>query len=103
LQDPIIRGNKTSISDEDKAGADEIYGFLEAFLDGNNWIGADSVSVADYSLVSSVSSLQVLVPIDAETYPKVAMWFRNCESLPEYGANKIGLEVFTDVIKNKLQ
>ncbi|RZC35594.1 hypothetical protein BDFB_005179 [Asbolus verrucosus] len=68
---PVFAGKKTSLDDPDKEILDEAYAFLEAFLAGNRWMTGDYVSIADYSIISSISSLNVFVPIDAERFPKL--------------------------------
>ncbi|KAJ3663889.1 hypothetical protein Zmor_008109 [Zophobas morio] len=102
IADPIIQNKKKQLSQKDIDSINEIYSFLEALLDGRKWIADDCVTVADYSLISSVSSFNVLLPIDGHKYPRTSQWFENCESLPEYEANKHGIELFSSVVKNKL-
>jgi glutathione S-transferase len=102
LQRPILHGEKNCIDQKDKDGVFEAYGFLEAFLDGKKWVAGDAVSIADYSLISSVNSLNALIPIDPKKYPRVSAWFKRCEELPEYEANRMGLEGFTTYFENKL-
>jgi glutathione S-transferase len=99
---PIIHGEKNCIDQKDKDGVFEAYAFLEEFLDGKKWVAGDAVSIADYSLISSMNSLNALIPIDPKKYPRVSAWFKRCEELPEYEANRMGLEGFTTYFENKL-
>lgn len=45
--------------DEHKVALDEALGFLDVFLDGNNFAAGDKLTVADCCLVASVSSIVV--------------------------------------------
>ncbi|RZC35595.1 uncharacterized protein BDFB_005180 [Asbolus verrucosus] len=99
---PILREGKTTIDDKGKDAVYEAYAFLESFLEGRQWAAGDSVSIADYSLISSVSSINTIIPIDVKKYPKVVAWMKKVEGLPEYEANKKGLAIFTEMLKSKL-
>lgn len=80
----------------------EVYEFLERFLDDNEWIAGNFVSIADYSLIATVSSIDTLVPLDKEKFVKVAKWIGKCETLPEYEANKEGLKQLEALIEKKI-
>jgi glutathione S-transferase len=99
---PIVRAGKKTIDQEDIDAAHGIYAFLETFLDGKKWIAGSHVTVADYSLISSISTLNVLVNIDEEKFPRVAAWVRKVEGLGEYAANKKGLDIFKEMIRIKM-
>jgi glutathione S-transferase len=65
---------------------------VEHFFDDNNcWIAGDDISIADLSLIPSITSLDVVVPIDDKQFPKLARWIKKAESMPFYEANKKGL------------
>ncbi|KAJ3635650.1 hypothetical protein MTP99_008542 [Tenebrio molitor] len=70
----------------------DIYTVVEHFFDDNNcWIAGDDISIADLSLIPSITSLDVVVPIDEKQFPKLARWVKKAESMPFYEANKKGL------------
>ncbi|EFA00271.1 glutathione S-transferase 1-like [Tribolium castaneum] len=77
---PILFEGKTTIDPKDRDNILEAYGFLDVFLNGKQWVAGDFISVADYSLVSSISSLNVLIPIDAQKYPNVVAWLKRIEA-----------------------
>ncbi|XP_044270060.1 uncharacterized protein LOC123014841 [Tribolium madens] len=97
---PLIYREKKTITQEDKNAAEEVYSFLEAFLEGKQWMTGDSVTVADYSLIATISSLNVLVKIDPVKYSKLNTWVKNVEKLPAYEANKSGLEQFVGYVNS---
>ncbi|RZC34059.1 glutathione S-transferase 1 [Asbolus verrucosus] len=99
---PIVRSGKKTIDQEDIDSVNEVYKFLEAFLNGRPWMAGNNITVADYSLIGSISTLHVLVPIDAQNYPQVNAWLKKAEKLPEYAANQKGLDMFKEMIKSKL-
>lgn len=66
-------GDKT-INKEEKENVENIYDLLEKFLDGQKWMVGDSPTLADFSLVSTITTLELFVPIDSGKYPKVKSW-----------------------------
>lgn len=81
----------------------KVYGFIEAFLPGKQWIAGDSVTIADYNLYSTISAMNVLVPIDGQKFPKTLAWYKKVEALPEVEVAKNGLAAFEAMIKSKLK
>ncbi|XP_050343100.1 glutathione S-transferase 1-like [Nymphalis io] len=63
---------------------DEAYSFLEAFLSNTKFVAGDNMTIADISILASVSAMRHIVPIDANKYPKVAAWFKYMESQTFY-------------------
>jgi glutathione S-transferase len=78
-----------------------MYEFLESFLDGKEWVAGDAISIADFSLVSSISSLNVLISI-AQKCPNLMAWLKRCESLPECEANNRGVKEFAGLLRSKI-
>lgn len=67
------------------------------------YVAGSSLSVADFSMVATVSSLNVFVPIASNRYPKITEWLNRMQSLPYYAeANQAGLDMFTNVMKSKM-
>lgn len=47
------------IPDEFRAPVDEALGFLDVFLEGNDFVTGNTITIADYALAASVSSIAV--------------------------------------------
>lgn len=60
-------------------------------IDNDSWIAGKSLSIADLSLLPSITSLNLIVPMDENVYPKLYAWVKRAESLPWYAANDNGL------------
>ncbi|RZC42909.1 GST N 2 domain containing protein [Asbolus verrucosus] len=99
---PIIYQGKKTIDQKDLDVVAEIYSLVEVFLQGKRWIAGDSVTIADYSLIASVTSLDVLHKIDPSKCPNLTAWLKRAETLPVYDANKVGLEAFAAFITSLL-
>lgn len=69
-------------------------GFLDTFLGGHKYAAGDELTVADFSLVATVSSYDC-AGFDLSKYPNVAKWFELCkETVPGYSINQAGLNEF---------
>ncbi|KAM8712806.1 hypothetical protein ACLKA7_013178 [Drosophila subpalustris] len=78
----------------------EVYDFLETFLKDNDYIAGDHLTIADFSVVSTVTSLPVFLEIDAAKYVKLTAWIKRLEKLPYYSENSVGVQQFFGLIKN---
>ncbi|EDW62181.1 glutathione S-transferase 1 [Drosophila virilis] len=79
----------------------EVYDFMEAFLQDHSYIAGDQLTIADFSLISSISSALVYVDIEAVKYPKLSAWIKRLEQLPYYGENAKGAEQYAAFIRSK--
>jgi glutathione S-transferase len=72
--------------------------FLNTFLDGQEYAAGDAITLADITLVASVSTLDA-AGFDLSNYPNVQKWFENCKSaVPGYDLNEAGIEEFKKFI-----
>ncbi|KAL7737317.1 hypothetical protein ACLKA6_012933 [Drosophila palustris] len=78
----------------------EVYEFVETFLKDHDYIAGDHLTIADFSVVSTVSSLPVIVEIDPAKYVKLTAWIKRLEKLPYYSQNSVGVQQFFGLIKN---
>ncbi|XP_044270057.1 uncharacterized protein LOC123014839 [Tribolium madens] len=94
----ILHGGKKSAPQEQVDEIIERYDFLEKFLTVNTFVALGQMTIADFSLVATVSTIDIIVPIDAKKYPKITAWIKKMQALPYYAANKNGL----DKIRNQI-
>ncbi|EDW85735.1 uncharacterized protein Dwil_GK22990 [Drosophila willistoni] len=78
----------------------EAYDFVEKFLQDHEYIAGKSLTIADFSLISSISSLVVYVDIDQSKYAKLSTWMKKLQQLPYYEeANGKGAKIYIDSIR----
>lgn len=75
------------------------YEFLEKFLEGHQWVAGDQLTLADFCLLASTTSLDVLVPIDSSKFRNVIAWIKRGQQLPYYHVNQKGLDDFKNLVK----
>nr|CAD7198535.1 unnamed protein product [Timema douglasi] len=57
----------------------EAVGFLEKFLEGQQWVAGDALTIADYNLLVSVADIQS-VGLVLSSYPNVSRWFHRAKA-----------------------
>jgi len=72
----------------------EVYDFVNAFLAKSKWVAGESVTLADISLATTISSLDAMLPIDDVKYPKVRQWLEAADALDYFCVNKQGKEEY---------
>ena len=65
-------------------------------------MAGDSVTIADFSTITTLTSLDVLVKIEATKYPDLVAYLKRAEGLPVYDVSKKGLDVFVSSVKQRL-
>lgn len=63
---------------------------MEAFLTNGKYVCGDTITIADYCCIASISSVDKIAPIDANKYPKLLAWIKLMEGLPIYQENAPG-------------
>ncbi|CRL07087.1 CLUMA_CG020086, isoform A [Clunio marinus] len=73
---------------------EEAMAFLNTFLEKSKYSACDHLTVADISLVATVSSYDI-AGFDISKYPNVARWYDLCKAtVPGYQLNEAGLQEF---------
>ncbi|KAH8407567.1 hypothetical protein KR222_007012, partial [Zaprionus bogoriensis] len=84
-------------------GIYEAYAFLEAFLGTETYLCGSQLTIADFSVVSSVSSLVGLASIEPQRFPKLSAWLKRMEQLPDYQSNNgNGAQMLVDLFRSKI-
>ncbi|XP_022912005.2 glutathione S-transferase 1-like [Onthophagus taurus] len=81
----------------------QIYAFAEKFLTQNEWIAGDKLTVADFSCMSSLSTLDYIFPVSSKTTPKLMRYLERSQDLPYYElANQEGLNQLGKLMQEKV-
>lgn len=81
---PLFATGQTTIPKERYDAVIEIYDFVETFLTGHDFIAGDQLTIADFSLITSITALAVFVVIDTVKYANITAWIKRIEELPYY-------------------
>ncbi|KAL7646850.1 UNVERIFIED_CONTAM: hypothetical protein RMT77_002106 [Armadillidium vulgare] len=77
---PVIILGATSFNNEKKEKLVEALNFLETFLSKHNFSAADHLTIADFSLAVSVTSIAVSDVVDLSEYKKINEWLERCRT-----------------------
>lgn len=75
---------------------------LESILKKRKFVAGDQMTIADFSIVATLSTTEIYLPIDVGKYPKINAWYRKMKALPYYNINEKGVEMFKSVFNNLL-
>ncbi|XP_020817217.1 inactive glutathione S-transferase D3-like [Drosophila serrata] len=67
-------------SEEDFKKVQDTFGFLNAFLEGQEYFAGDHLTLADIAILSNVTNFDVL-GFDISKYPNVAKWYANAKKV----------------------
>lgn len=81
----------------------EAYGILEKLLEGHLWTVANELTLADFSIISIITTMDMVLPIDPKTFPNITGWIERVGNLTCYKENIPGLRVFKKVLKKYLK
>ncbi|EAT40304.1 AAEL007951-PA [Aedes aegypti] len=90
--EPILFAGGSEIPADRAEYVQKAYQLLEDTL-VDDYIVGNSLTIADFSCVSSVSSIMGVIPMDKEKFPKIYGWLDRLKALPYYeAANGSGAE-----------
>lgn len=99
----LLRGGAKTICKDKADLLTQGYMSLETLLEGSTYVAGDELTLADLSIIATISSANVLVPIASNRFPKITEWMSRMQQLPYYHeANQVGLDKFTGMIRSKL-
>ncbi|KAJ0172118.1 hypothetical protein K1T71_012091 [Dendrolimus kikuchii] len=100
--EPVIYHGEKAYRPENLARLASAYEFVEKFL-SSAWLAGNQPTVADICCVSSLSSMNEVLPIDRKLHPKLTDWLNRCSQQEFYiKGNLPGIEKFKELMKSKL-
>lgn len=60
------------------------YDLLETFLETDEYLVGNSLTVADFCCITSITTMDYHVPIEADKYPKILAWIERVSTLPYF-------------------
>lgn len=103
LQRPLLTASSSEISDVAFEELLEAYEFLNAFMEKTTWLAGEEVTIADISILSTLSTLDLVIPVEEEKYPRLADWLQRGKQLPFFDeGNSKGLEMVKTFVEAKL-
>ncbi|PNF22939.1 Glutathione S-transferase D7 [Cryptotermes secundus] len=81
----------------------EALGYLNLFLEGQDWVAGDNITIADICLVVSVSNSEA-IGADISVFPNLVAWYEKMKTeLEDYEEiNQTGANVLGEMFRSKL-
>lgn len=102
---PIIErlvGKTGNIDEKEYEQVQEAYGILEKYLQKTRFVACDYLTLADVSCIASVSTMDVLVPVD-EQFDRIHTWITRLKDEDWYQmANDPGLNKIADLLNTAM-
>lgn len=103
LYEPVLYYGSKDCPMDKVAYIQTCYDILEGFLKNSPYLCGSELTIADFSCVSTVTSVNDAAPIDNSKYPKVIAWIERLAKLPYYEeANNKGAVELKEIFKAKL-
>ncbi|CAH2042128.1 unnamed protein product, partial [Iphiclides podalirius] len=99
---PIIYKGETEIKENLKEEFNTSLALLEQHLNGSKWVAGDNVTIADTTILASLSGI-FATGWDLSSFPNIQRWLKNCASLPGYEENEKGAKMFAEAVKKNLK
>lgn len=103
LIESIVIGKAAEISQDHIDKTEKVYEYLEAYLQGTQFLASNHITLADISVVATVATLHALIPIN-EKFVKVNQWIEQLSQEDWYQKVQVpgvaGIEAF---VKQMLQ
>lgn len=62
----------------------KLYDVMETFLQRSEFIAGQRMTIADLSVVATVSTVNLLLRVRSDKWPRLAAWFDRMQSRPSY-------------------
>jgi len=100
---PALFLGEKKITDEKRNQVFEAFGFMEKFLDERKWFCGDNLTIADLSILASMSSV-LHIGASLKDYPNLERWYAQCASdVKGFAENDEGAKLFGEKVKSLLQ
>lgn len=90
------------IPDDKRKQLVEAFEFLNTFLECHSYVAGDHVTIADLSILASVSSLYH-AGFSLSPYKNVAAWYERMKTVPGYEENDEGAKMWGNKVKSSLE
>ncbi|XP_026763041.2 glutathione S-transferase 1-like [Galleria mellonella] len=100
---PMFRKETTGPSPQQVEEIEETYGILESYLRQSKFLAGKHLSLADISIVATISTYEILIPI-TNKYPRLLEWLnilKNCDFYKK--ANVPGLLQIKEILEQLSQ
>ncbi|XP_030387143.1 glutathione S-transferase E14 [Scaptodrosophila lebanonensis] len=78
----------------------EAYGIMEQYLAKQQHMAGDQLTIADVSIVTTLSTVNLMFPVTGARWPRLQIWFAAMQQLEAYEVNQTGLNKLRQVMEH---
>ncbi|KAG0713704.1 Glutathione S-transferase 1, isoform C [Chionoecetes opilio] len=93
-------GEYVDLNPEKLERLQEALGWLDGFINGHKFVAGDNITVADHTLLATVSTIKE-ANVDLSKHCNVLAWLDRCKAMPGYDANQRGAEGWGKFFKSR--
>nr|APX61033.1 putative glutathione S-transferase epsilon class member 5 [Leptinotarsa decemlineata] len=99
---PIIFKGAKTIPEDLLTAQTEAYGALEQFLQGSKYVAGDDMTIADFSIWTTITNSSDYLPVEEIKYPNITSWLKRMEATPNNDLNKAAAEYIRNLFQSLL-
>lgn len=84
LFEPVFYWKASETPEDRIKGIQVVYDILERFLAETPYVCGDDLTIADFCLVATASSINDIVPLDSDNHANIIQWIDRISELPYY-------------------
>lgn len=102
---PILFGMQSEPQLQHIEGIKNALALFNAQFLGNTFLAGESITLADYSAITTITQLTTYVDIDDEMYPHINPWIKRVENeIEDFDElNTKFVDMFKELVKNKMK
>nr|APX61032.1 putative glutathione S-transferase epsilon class member 4 [Leptinotarsa decemlineata] len=87
---PVLYKGETIVPSEGLKFMIEAYDVLEEYFQNSNYVAGDDLTIADFSIWTTITNSSVYLPVDENKYTNISAWLKRMEATPNSDLNKAG-------------
>ncbi|XP_055708196.1 glutathione S-transferase E14-like [Phlebotomus papatasi] len=97
----IIRERRMDVVSKHRKNVQECFNYLETFLKEVDFMAGNHITIADFAILPTLSTVASVVPLEEEKWPRTFNWFNRMKTtLPYYNEeNQAGLDQLIQSIR----
>lgn len=104
MTDPIFFEGCSKIDEWRAKYIEKNWEILEQFVSETPYMCGNELTIADFCLIASISSINKVLKIDSVIYPNLNKWIKRMEELPYYQENNgIGADLIPKFVNDALE
>ncbi|KAL5293205.1 GSTE3.2 family protein [Megaselia abdita] len=103
LYEPVLYNGSSDCSREKLTFIRDCYSIMEGFLKNSPYLCGSELTIADFSCISTLTSVNGVCPVDSWKYPKLSAWIDRLKAIPYFEeVNSTGAQTIKEVFQQML-